>query len=435
MKKLICLLLVLVMTVSATGCTSTPVEPTTESTTVPTTAPQTEPTETTEPQMTAADFLMYPEVGSRASYTVDAQTLAAAADQVVATAGEFSLTNEQLQLFYWTQFNEFMNEYGAYSLYLYGLDGTAPLDTQKISDVDVTWEQYFLDSGLSVWYQSALLNTLAKEAGFELEEDMRKILDQMMLDLEADALENGYADTDALVADAIGPGCTAQGYYDYMDFYWTAMYYYVEMVESFEPTEEEIKAYFDANAADFEASGITEDTPPYVDVRHILIMPKGGTTDVSGTTTYSDAEWETCYNEAKAILDAWTAGEATEDSFAALANEHSEDGGSNTTGGLYEKVTDDGTYVPEFTGWCMEEGRKVGDTGIVKTTYGYHIMYCSDINEAWYVYALDSVIYDMFNLKMEETEKVCVLEFDVDAIALGGIPVQEEVPEATGTVE
>ena len=83
----------------------------------------------------------------------------------------------------------------------------------------------------------------------------------------------------------------------------------------------------------------------------------------------------------------------------------------------------------------MEEGRKVGDTGIVKTTYGYHIMYCSDINEAWYAYALDSVIYDMFNLKMEETEKVCVLEFDVDAIALGGIPVQEEVPEATGTVE
>lgn len=413
-------------------------EPTSPEQSMDTTAASGEPTGTTqatEPAMTAADFLMYQDIGGKASYTVDSDALAAAADQVVATAGEFSLTNGQLQLFYWTQFNEFMNEYGTYAYYLYGLDDTLPLDSQKISGVDVTWEQYFLDSGLSLWYQCVLLNTLAKEQGFALDADMIQVLDDMLVELEADALENGYADSDALVADAIGPGCSAQGYYDYMVFYWTAMYYYVELVESFEPTDEEIKAYFDAHAEEFEASGITEESYPYVDVRHILIMPKGGTTDVSGTTTYTDAEWETCYNEAKAILDAWTAGEATEDSFAALANEHSEDGGSNTTGGLYEDVTDDGTYVEEFTGWCMEEGRKVGDTGIVRTTYGYHIMYCAGVDEAWYVYALDSVIYDLYNDAMEACEAKCVLEYDLNAMMLSGIPAQETAPETTTPTE
>lgn len=386
-------------------------------------------TQATEPAMTAADFLMHEDIADRASYAADTDALAAAAEQVVATAGEFSLDNELLQLFYWTQFNEFMNEYGTYAYYLYGLDDTAPLDSQTISGVAVTWEQYFLDSGLTLWYQCALLNTLAKEAGFTLGEDMVQVLDDMLVELDADALENGYADADALVADAIGPGCTAQGYYDYMVFYWTAMYYYVELVESFEPAYDEVKAYYDAHTEEFEASGITEESYPYVDVRHILIMPKGGTTDVSGTTTYSDAEWETCYNEAKAILDAWAAGEATEDSFAALANEHSEDGGSNTTGGLYEDVTDDGTYAEEFTGWCMEEGRAAGDTGIVQTTYGYHIMYCSDVKQAWYVYALDSVIYDLYNDAMEACEAECVLEYDLDAMVLGRIAVQQTEQE------
>lgn len=40
--------------------------------------------------------------------------------------------------------------------------------------------------------------------------------------------------------------------------------------------------------------------------------------------------------KAQDILDEWKAGDATEDSFAALANEYSQDPGSNTTGGLNE---------------------------------------------------------------------------------------------------
>ena len=75
--------------------------------------------------------------------------------------------------------------------------------------------------------------------------------------------------------------------------------------------------------------------------------------------------------KAEAILASW---DGTEDGFAALANENSKDGGSNTSGGLYEDVAK-GSMVAAFQDWCYEDGRQPGDTGIVQSNYGYHIMY------------------------------------------------------------
>ena len=31
--------------------------------------------------------------------------------------------------------------------------------------------------------------------------------------------------------------------------------------------------------------------------------------------------------------------------------------------------------VPTFNDWCFDAGRKPGDSGIVETDFGYHIMY------------------------------------------------------------
>ena len=35
----------------------------------------------------------------------------------------------------------------------------------------------------------------------------------------------------------------------------------------------------------------------------------------------------------------------------------------------------EGSMVEEFNDWCFDSSRKAGDTDIVKTDYGYHIMY------------------------------------------------------------
>lgn len=113
-------------------------------------------------------------------------------------------------------------------------------------------------------------------------------------------------------------------------------------------------------------------------VRHILVSYEGGTTDENGTTTYTDEEKAAAKEKAEALLKKFEDGEKTEDAFAALATENTMDPGSKENGGLYENVYR-GQMVPTFNDWVFENGRKAGDTGIVATEYGYHVMYfCGD---------------------------------------------------------
>lgn len=123
-----------------------------------------------------------------------------------------------------------------------------------------------------------------------------------------------------------------------------------------------------------------------VDIRHILVKPKGGTKDENGSVVYSDEEWETCRASAQALLDQYLAGEKTESAFGALANEHSEDqNGKVTNGGLYADVMV-GQMIEAFDKWIFDSSRTPGETGLVKTPYGYHVMYFVERNgpvDAW----------------------------------------------------
>ena len=121
-----------------------------------------------------------------------------------------------------------------------------------------------------------------------------------------------------------------------------------------------------------------------VNVRHILVSFEGGTSDeTTGVTTYSAEEKAKAKTAADEILAAFAAGEATEEAFAALATEKTTDPGSKETGGLYENVYP-GQMVQAFNDWCFDAARKTGDTGIVETEYGYHVMYFVDTTDTTY---------------------------------------------------
>ena len=107
-----------------------------------------------------------------------------------------------------------------------------------------------------------------------------------------------------------------------------------------------------------------------VDVRHCLVQ-----FDAEDSSNVTDDEKKAAYNQAKALYDEWLAGEKTEDSFAAMATESSEDTGSTENGGLYDNIRISDNYVEEFEAWSFDPARKAGDTGIIETEYGYHIMY------------------------------------------------------------
>ncbi len=119
---------------------------------------------------------------------------------------------------------------------------------------------------------------------------------------------------------------------------------------------------------------VNENNFALANVRHILAAFEGGTKDkTTGQTIYSEAEKEQAKTKAQQLLEQWTKGDATEDSFAQLANKHSADG-DGTTGGLYEDIYP-GQMVTNFNDWCFDERRQPGDTGIVESVYGYHVMY------------------------------------------------------------
>ena len=121
--------------------------------------------------------------------------------------------------------------------------------------------------------------------------------------------------------------------------------------------------------------GSSDNNYPLANVRHILYKPEGGTyNSTTGLTDFTEAEMATGTIRAQALLNDFLAGDATEESFAAMAKEHSTDTGSKENGGLYENVYP-GQRVPNFNDWCFDEARKPGDTGLVESDYGWHIMY------------------------------------------------------------
>ena len=121
--------------------------------------------------------------------------------------------------------------------------------------------------------------------------------------------------------------------------------------------------------------GRERDDSNTADVRHILVAAEQD----EGADQPTQAQYDAAYAEAEELLEQWKAGEATEDSFAALAQEHSADTGSAANGGLITGISASSGYVETFADWALDPSRQPGDTGIVQntgsSTKGWHIMY------------------------------------------------------------
>ena len=328
------------------------------------------------------------DVTCKGSYSVSEEELIANKDKVVATMGDRELTAGQLQIYYWTEVAYFLQDYSAYISY-FGLDYTLPLDTQicAMSETTMTWQQYFLSCALDTWSSYQAMALEAEELGMVMSDDLRQELEDLPEALEETAASYGLENADALMKQNFGPVADVETYQHYWELYYMGYEYYNDQYEKLQPTAEEVEAYFDEYEAEYAENGMDKETGKYVDVRHILVIPEGGTTDEeTGETTYSEDEWEACRVKAQELLDQWLAGDATEDSFAALATEHTEDPGSQATGGLYENVYE-GQMVEPFENWCFDEARVVGDYGLVQTSYGYHIMYFVGSVDIWYATA------------------------------------------------
>jgi len=132
-------------------------------------------------------------------------------------------------------------------------------------------------------------------------------------------------------------------------------------------SQAEIQAYYQQHQADYQQ-------PEQARSRHILIKTSGG-------AAKTDAEAKA---KAEALLKQIQGGA----NFADLAKKNSEDPGSGAQGGELGFARH-GMMVPEFDAAIFSQ--KIGETAIVKTQYGYHIIQVEE-RQAAHAQALNEVI-------------------------------------------
>lgn len=132
---------------------------------------------------------------------------------------------------------------------------------------------------------------------------------------------------------------------------------------------------------------VVDDSEVYT-VRHILIMPHSEEEETDTTENeqaqkeveYTKEQWAEAKKTADKVLKEFNSGNKTEYEFALLAEEYSDDtestsnGSSGAFGGIIAS-TPLGTMVEPFEKWSTDKSRKYGDTEIVESKFGYHIMF------------------------------------------------------------
>lgn len=78
-------------------------------------------------------------------------------------------------------------------------------------------------------------------------------------------------------------------------------------------------------------------------------------------------------SQAQSVLSEWGT-DTSERHFENLAHEYSEDSTTRSRGGLYEAVYP-GSMNADVEAWCFDSARQTGDTGIVESEDGIHLIY------------------------------------------------------------
>lgn len=404
------------------------------------------------------------DVTCKGSYTgqVNAST-------VVAKAGDAELTNGLLQAYYWAEAAAYRDANPDAAP-----DFTRPLDTQacEIDSSVASWQQYFLKRALNAWHGSQALILLSRDTKLVTEEAYQPNLDnyaqyltgmpatqflygysdhyqintmhQQYLDglptmLEALAKEKGYTDAAAMAKEAFGT--SLQDLTAFAEQYNQGYMYITFLGYSVDPTGEEVAACFAGQEAAFREAGITRSSGKYVDIRHLLLVPSERTQDAQtartatgtteptapaehvtvapdGTVTCSEALWEACQQKADALLETWQKKtKATDAAFAELANKNSADPGSALNGGAYRRLRK-GQLMEDLDTWCFDPTRQAGDTTVIRTDYGCHILYFAGSTDIWYAEAEDALRAKLEAEQIRAARETYPMEINYSAITL-----------------
>ena len=134
--------------------------------------------------------------------------------------------------------------------------------------------------------------------------------------------------------------------------------------------------------------GLYQDNSESVSIRHILISNKKHDNPLQ------------LVSDIKVQFEK----EGSEEYFIELAKEYSEDVGTASIGGLISNMSE-GIY-PYFDDWCFDSIREEGDTSIIESPYGYHIVFFKSVDETkWHLNIRTKLLEEKFNEYMSELSK------------------------------
>lgn len=342
--------------------------------------------------------------------------------QMVVKCGESELTNADLQILYRIEYENFMYYAPYYAMYgMEAPDASIPMSEQVRTEDGLTWEQYFLKSALDHGNELLAAQEEGRKNGYTLSAEEEQSAEELEAQINDEATQAGFDSALAYLQDGYGTGVSVESFIKFFNFYTYAGSYENHVYDSLDCPDEQVNEFYENNPDVMASNGISKEA---ANVRHILFRPA----DEDGDGTSTEEEWAAAEAKAKEIYDMYLE-DPTEDHFAELAGEYTEDPGSKENGGLYEDVIA-GQMVTEFNDWIFDEARKEGDSDIVKTDSGYHIMLFLGRSESstWFEQCKQLCLNELMTQRIEQMKQDNPMKVWYNAIVLDDVQKADEAP-------
>lgn len=418
-----------------------------------------------------------------------------ATHQTYLTINGEKITKVEFDYNYNLAINNYTSQFGSYLSY-FGLDLSQDLSTQMYTDT-LSWKDFFEEMAVDNMKSVKGLKAEADAAGYEY--DSAADVETFKNNIKEGA-ETAGVSTKRYVKQLYGAHATLNGIAGYVAETARTNAYYQMISEDMEATDEEIQAYYEEHASEYdsvdyylavfpaeiEAEEPTEEEieaamndacdqadaavdtleedgnlmtgEKEADMETILadwLFEEGreeGDTNVladEDNNIYYAVQFAGRYldeeptadvrvimtqeTDGQTILDEWTAGAATEESFIELCDKYSADNGAITEGGLMEGVTEDGVS-PELAEWIFADGRESGDTTAIVTEEGYtYVMYyVGQGDPEWKNSIASTLLNDARNEYMDALAESVVVEDPKGRLNYLKVQAEEDAEEESG---
>lgn len=251
--------------------------------------------------------------------------------------------------------------------YSYGFDPRSSLKTQYVDEEQTqSYHDYFLDQAKTTALQVLALTDAARAQGYTMSPEGQAALEDTRAELDKQVEQYFFQSRDHYLKEVYGLRMTEEVYFRNLELQALAQDYLDARVNDPDRySDEALEAYYQEHRDEL---GSQRDDTPSVDFRHILLAAEK-----------DSPAWEYAQVQAQGLLNKFLAGERTAEAFGELANRYSKDGRDSSGalfayGGLYTGVKQ-GEMVEPIDSWCFDPQRQAGDTALVQSEYGWHVMY------------------------------------------------------------